>query len=247
MRKGSDDVCSFPSSELAELPEDFQDTPAARSAEDDLRIAIHEAGHVIVGRALGSEFGGVTIVAGPDYGGLTWGPKSEPTPDKMMLSADDREVGDLATMVGHLMPGPGESRQEVPEIYSHVHRHVVELMAGTAAETVLHTDDPPLHAASDERRARSLASLICSSERSIDAYLAAGLEEAIAIVARHRYAVQAIAQALIHHPDRTLDAAEIDAVIAEAVSREALGVEHERRAGWRQTAANAAHFTPDAA
>jgi hypothetical protein len=36
-----------------------------RSPVDDWRVALHEGGHVVVGRALGEEVGGVTIVKGP--------------------------------------------------------------------------------------------------------------------------------------------------------------------------------------
>jgi hypothetical protein len=31
--------------------------------------------YVVVGRALGEEVGGVTIIPGPDFDGLTFGPK----------------------------------------------------------------------------------------------------------------------------------------------------------------------------
>jgi ATP-dependent Zn protease len=37
-----------------------------------LGLALHENGHVIVGRVLGKEFGGVTIVPTPMLGGLAW-------------------------------------------------------------------------------------------------------------------------------------------------------------------------------
>jgi hypothetical protein len=44
----------------------------------DRRIAFHEAGHVVVGRALGQQIGGVTIEPGVNYSGATWGPTSDP-------------------------------------------------------------------------------------------------------------------------------------------------------------------------
>jgi hypothetical protein len=43
---------------------------------------------------------------------------------------------------------------------------------------------------------------------------------------------------LIDHPERTLDAAEIDAVIAQTLAREALAAEQARRAVWRRTIEN---------
>jgi hypothetical protein len=38
----------------------------------------------------------------------------------------------------------------------------------------------------------------------------------------------------VSHPQRTLNAAEIDAVISQTLAREALATEQGRRAAWRQ-------------
>jgi hypothetical protein len=136
-------------------------TGAGRSELDDWRIAFHEAGHVVCGRALGEEVGGVTIVEGPDYGGLTWGPKGN------------------------------SSRLKI-------------------------------------------ASMICTGETAIDAYLAFGLAEAKALIEQHRAAVWAIAEALMVH--RTLDSTQIDNIITAAP-------ELARRAKWAKVIANAAEFS----
>ena len=45
----------------------------------------------------------------------------------------------------------------------------------------------------------------------------------------------ALAQALIDHPQRTLNADEIDAVISQTLALEALTAEQARRAVWRRT------------
>src|SRR6266851_7394048 len=153
--------------------------------------------HCVVGRVLGEEVGGCTIVPGADYGGLTWGPKG----NSARLSSVDEEP-DLCEKIGAMMPGPGESRSDVAEIFPHVHVGIVDLCAGTAAETLLHPDCEPWMAHSDIRQARMLASLICSSEPAIDAYLMFGLAEATALIVQHRAAVLAIAHALMVH--RTL-------------------------------------------
>jgi hypothetical protein len=47
---------------------------------------------------------------------------------------------------------------------------------------------------------------------------------------------------MIDHPERTLNAAEIDAVISQTLAREALAAEQARRAVWRRTAQSAASF-----
>jgi len=47
---------------------------------------------------------------------------------------------------------------------------------------------------------------------------------------------------LIDHPERTLNAAEIDAVISQTLAREALAAEQARRAVWRRTIGNSENF-----
>jgi hypothetical protein len=81
------------------------------------------------------------------------------------------------------------------------------------------------------RRYRALARLICSSERTIDAYLMFALAEAKALIIRHRDAVRAIANA-IH---KTLDAVEIHKIISSAP-------EHARRADWARVQQSAVDF-----
>jgi hypothetical protein len=100
--------------------------------------------------------------------------------------------------------------------------------------TLLHPDCEPWIAHSDIRQARALASLICSSESAIDAYLLFGLAEAKALIVQHRAAVLAIANALMIHG--TLDAAQIDTSIAAAPER-------ARRTAWGRVAENATNFT----
>lgn len=201
----------------------------ARSSDDDWRTAIHEASHCVIGRALGQDIAGCTIVPGDDYGGLTWGPAF----DRSMLSNHD-EVPDLCEAIGELMPGAGEPRVNAAEIFAHVHVRVVDLMAGTAGELLLHPECTPWVAHSDIRQAKALASLICSSEEAITAYLDFGRQEAKELILRHRAAVLAIAEALMVH--RTLDAAMIDTIIAVAPER-------ARRADWIKVMDSAAGFS----
>ena len=48
---------------------------------------------------------------------------------------------------------------------------------------------------------------------------------------------------LIAHPERALNAAEIDAVIAQTLARQALAAEQGRRAAWRLVTERAAEIT----
>jgi hypothetical protein len=202
---------------------------AGRSELDDWRIALHEAGHTVVGRALGEEVGGVTIVEGPDYGGLTWGPKG----NSSRLSSVD-EQPDLCAQIAASMPAFGEPRVNAAEVFTLCHVRVVDLCAGTAAETLLHPACAPWIAHSDVREARKIASMVCTSESAIDAYLAFGLAEAKALITQHRAAVLAIAESLMVH--RTLDSTQIDNIIAAAPER-------ARRIEWNGVLENAASFT----
>jgi hypothetical protein len=200
-----------------------------RSELDDWRTSLHEAGHTVVGRALGHEVGGVTIVPGADYGGLCWGPLF----DRSMLSIDNEVVPDLCAKIAASMPGFGEPRENAAEVFSHCHTRVVDLCAGTAAETILYPACAPWIAHSDVREARKIASMVCTSDAAIDAYLAFGLAEAKALVEQHRAAVLAIAEALML--ERTLNSEQIDNIIANAP-------EHARRADWAKVLRSAAKF-----
>jgi hypothetical protein len=80
---------------------------------------------------------------------------------------------------------------------------------------------------------RKLASIICTREAAIDAYFKVGAEEAKALIVQHRAAVLPIAKALMAH--RTLDAEQIDTIIASAPER-------ARRADWAKIVEKAAGF-----
>jgi hypothetical protein len=192
------------------------------------RVALHEAGHTVVGRALGSEVGGVTIIEGPDFSGKTWGPAG----NSSRLSSIE-ETPDLCEMIAGLMPGFGEPRVNAAEVFAHVFVRIADLMAGTAAETLLHPHCAPWVAHSDIRQARSIASIVCTSEAAIDAYLLFGLAEAKALITKHRAAVLAIAETLMI--ELTLDTKRIDNIIAAAPER-------ARRADWVKVLESAAAF-----
>jgi hypothetical protein len=229
---------SFPNAAVFSVPpvdvtgiREFEGADAGhtRSELDDWRISLHEAGHTVVGRALGEEVGGCTIVRGPDYGGLTWGPKG----NSSRLSSVDEEP-DLCAKITALMPAFGEPRVNAAEIFTWCHVRVVDLCAGTAAETILHPACDPWIAHSDVNEARKIASMVCTGDSAVDAYLAFGLAEAKALVIEHRAAVLAIAEALMVY--RTLNGAQIDTIIASAPER-------ARRADWNVVLETAAAFT----
>jgi hypothetical protein len=130
--------------------------------------------------------------------------------------------------------GFGEPRVNAAEVFTLCHVRCIDLCAGTAAETLLHSACAPWIAHSDVREARKIASMICTSDAAIDAYLAFGLAEAKALIIEHRAAVLAIAKALMI--ERSLNSEQIDNIIASAP-------ELARRAKWADVIANAAEFS----
>jgi hypothetical protein len=201
----------------------------------DFRIAVHESGHVIVGRAIGAPVAGCTIVPGKNYSGLTWGPNGDPS---KYGSTDD--VGDLCSRLAPLMPQCGEPRSDVAEMIVHAHGRCVELLAGTEAERVLIPDRPPFDAIHDQREAGAFAGIICCTPAAVDDFLAYARREATALIEAHRSAVQALADALV--VKRTLGGVEIDAIIITALARNELATEKQRRTTWARVQESAAAF-----
>jgi hypothetical protein len=177
---------------------------------DTLRCAHHEAGHVIVRRALGTPVEGCTIdrdIAGPGLNGLVWSPDGREAPSQEEYAA----------------------------------QRIVELAGGMEAERLLWPDREPKFARSDTRKAIGFASRVCDgSRKSIATLLELGRTEAFRILAAHRAALEAVAGALIEHG--TLDAEQIDRVIAEAELLPAQRVEQNRRKEMAAMAAGAAAF-----
>jgi len=201
----------------------------------DRRVAIHEAGHVLVGRALGSPIAGCTIVPGDNYSGLTWGPDGGPS---KFGDADDASL--LFARITPLMPAIGEARVDAAEMITHAHARVIELTAGTEAERLGYAEAPPLEAAHDRHEAQAFASLICCSSAAVDEFLVYARREAAALIEKHRSVLSMLADALVER--RKLNGTEIDSVIANALALEDLAAERGRRAVWRKTLASADAF-----
>jgi hypothetical protein len=200
---------------------------AGRSAADDWRIALHESGHVVTHLVLGDEICGVTIVPDAECAGRTWGPQG---------------VRAAAIWNADSLSEPGVSRNgDVRGVFSIVQAGVIAMMGGCAAE-MLFLGDPPKYIFSDVPSANYIAGFVCRTKASVAAFIEHGYQESLALVEQHKDVVQAIAQALIDHPKRTLNGAEIDAVIAPALAAQAAADEHKRRADWRCVENNAAEF-----
>lgn len=203
---------------------------AGRSAEDDWRIALHESGHVVAGLVLGDSIAGSTIVPDAESAGRTWGPQG---------------VRAAAVWNADRLSEPGVSRNgDVRGVFSIVQAGVIAMMGGCAAE-MLFLGDPPKYIFSDVPSANYIAGFVCRTKASVAAFVEHGYQESLALVEQHKDVVQAIAQALIDHPKRTLDSAEIDAVIAPVLAAQAAAEKHKRQADWIAVLENANTFTAE--
>jgi hypothetical protein len=201
----------------------------------DRRVALHEAAHLTVGRALGTSFGGAIIVENRDLGfsGLCWGPDFQ--------SRLACETSSVIEQIDELMPRDGDTREDTAEIFQHVHTRVVELTAGSEVETLYFGDAWP--AIDDRRQEQQLARLIFSAPEAAEAFIAACALEARAILHRHADVVEALAAARLER--RTIDSAMIESTISGAVAARQLAQEYERRRRWQDVVASASSFQAD--
>jgi hypothetical protein len=204
------------------------------------RTAVHESGHILCEKYLGFEVSGSTVAEGPGYSGMTWGPESlrakrgKAACDDAGNDAFDAVAVQVAENISRYLPGPGESRDGVHDIISTVQGRVIGMMGGGAAEMAILGDSPPRFIESDVYSANAIAGIICRTDASRSAFIEHCYQEALALIEENKPVLLALAQALTDHPKRTLNAAEIDAVILQTLAREALAAEQARRAAWRQ-------------
>jgi hypothetical protein len=99
---------------------------------------------------------------------------------------------------------------------------------------------PLLGAIDDNAQAAKFAHLICVSPASAEAFLGYAKAEARALLDQYRSLVLALADCLLEK--RTLTGAEVDAVLAAALAKSDLEIEHRRRAAWTEVVARARKF-----
>ncbi|MCA6097632.1 hypothetical protein [Bradyrhizobium australafricanum] len=207
-----------------------------RTFDEDVRIAIHEAGHAVCARVLGHAVGGVTVNPDPVRGfeGLCWGVGHEEA-----FAQGGGDASHVRDALCSVMPQAGEDRRPVADVFGNVYSKCIEFMAGRAAERML-LDEEPVVPTDDLRQARELAMLICSSEEAIDAFIAHCDLAARDLLMPYGYVLMSLS--VILRIKRTLDGAEIDQIIRDMEAQKALAVERRRRAEWRERELAASRF-----
>jgi len=219
---------------------------AGASSSPIWRTGIHEASHICAARFQNLDVAGSTLIEGPGYSGLTWSSGSKRALrgkaeyDEAGNDAHDAVAVRVADSISQFMTGAGELA--VADIVSGVQAQVIDLMAGGAGEMIFLGDAPPQFMVSDVISANALAGIICRSPASRASFIEFCYQEALAIIEANKPVVLALANALIDHPERTLNSAEIDQCIADTLDREACKVEAKRRVDWIKVVENATDF-----
>jgi hypothetical protein len=139
------------------------------------RTAIHESSHIVSSRFQNLDVAGSSLVEGPSYLGLTWGPGSKralrgkAAYDDDGMGAHDAVAVQVAESISRCMTGPGED--SAADIFSDVQARVIDLMAGGAGETIFLGDAPPVFMTSDLLSANAIAGIICRTPASIAAFI----------------------------------------------------------------------------
>jgi hypothetical protein len=208
------------------------------------RTALHEGGHLLCDRYMDIEIAGATLVEGPSYSGLVWGPQSvralrgKAAYDDASAEAPEILAAQIAQKISRDLPGPGEQRD--CSIFSAVQCQIIGLMGGGAAEMVMFEDRPLQTIASDVASAHALAGIVCRNAASQTLFVEHCYQEAVAIIEENKPVLLALAQALIDHPKSTLNAAEIDQVISVTLAAKTSDDERQRRLDWKRTEQSAA-------
>jgi hypothetical protein len=173
-------------------------------------------------RALGRQVGGVTVNPDTDRGfeGLCW----EIGYNEAFKNGRG-DASDVREALTPLMPGPGEDRRGVADIFGHVRDQCIEFLAGRAAERIL-LDGEPMEPVDDLRQARELALLICSSDEAVETFIAHCDIAARDLLMPFGDVIMALSVVL--RIKRTIDGSEIDELIAEMQTRKARAIELAR-------------------
>jgi hypothetical protein len=218
-----------------------------RSADRNKRICSHEIGHTLVGRAIGDTVHEVSIIPDRNPGGfegrcIRSGPKSSLTFDDSGAPAmqPDEVIGICERLEALGGPELGTSRIAEAEFYVRGLNNVVVLVAGEAAELVLHPDLPSLGTQHDFDEARAFAKVTVFASPAVAAMIEYAKAEATAIITSNIDIARALVEAL--EKAGVLSGERVDEIIADTIAARAVAAEKIRRIDWQARQGNAAKF-----
>jgi hypothetical protein len=211
------------------------------------RIASHEVGHALVGRALGSVIHAVTIIPSGGFSGKCT--RSGAPSSLSLRSVDDgppltgSEVVDICARLETLTPETGSSRVADAEYIIRAQVSCIELVAGRVAETILHPDLPPLRSEHDHVEAAAFARISAATRSAATDLIRYAEAEAAGLVRENIDIVRALVDALI--AVGILDGTEVDMIIGTAMAKRLADVEMRRRQDWQERTESARTFLAD--
>ena len=202
--------------------------------DKDFHLAIHESSHALVGVCLNGpgQIELITIEPGRGFLGRVEGVRG----DEALVGLSPSDVCNVAKT---FWPGRFEARGDCADFFLHSVSRVTELLAGTIGEQIL-AKGQLLPAPGDQAQAVTYARLLCTSPQSITAFLAFAAAEARALIEANKSVILELAAAL--QAKRTIKGPEVDRIVAVALARQDLEVEHRRRAEWARVAERARNF-----
>jgi hypothetical protein len=212
------------------------------------RICSHEIGHALLSRAIGDTVHEVSVIPDRGFEGrcVRSGPASALTLDDQCLEqASDSvmypdEMISICERLERLTPEIGSPRIESAEFYIRGLNNVIALVAGEAAELLLHPDLPPLGAQHDFVEADAFAKITVIASPAVAAMVAYAVAEATAILSANIDVAKALVDAL--ETAGVLSGEQVDMIIAGAIAARAADAERVRRNDWQQCQRNAAMF-----
>ncbi|WP_156164601.1 hypothetical protein [Bradyrhizobium sp. LTSP885] len=150
------------------------------------------------------------------------------------------EIRSICERLERIAPELGSTRVALSEYIIRSQNNVVELLAGEAAELILHPDLPSLGAVHDFVEADAFAKVAVAVRPATMALLEYCRSEASGLLTENRDILDALIAALI--AKGTLSGDEIDAIIAGCITVRSAKAEGARRQDWERRSVSAATF-----
>jgi hypothetical protein len=208
--------------------------PPRRTFNRELRIIVHELGHLLIARLRDAVVTSVSIIADDTSEGRVMGA----WPFKA-FARGNVDAFDIRAELQPRMPRPGEDHRPAANVTHEVMEQVIEYMGGRAAEKLV-LRGRPSPAVDDYRQARELAAIVCASPKSIDRFLKFCEQQAEDLLRPHIDLIFALIPEL--RARREMSGVDVDEAIAAVLTRFALATEQAWRREWAQRLGNAASF-----